>query len=139
MLAERRRRRADGRGWEWAYNVANVEYTEFERLGVPDEAAAGSALSRFPANTNVLYVGLQARALRKRAPAAGGLAVVLCVGLVCVGFDAHAEGDSLSCCSHSAAGAARDRRVAGAARARPSACACDAVFGADARFWACTK
>ena len=61
MLAERRQRRRDGRGWEWAYNVANVEYTEFERLGVPDEAAAGSALSRFPANTNVLYVGLQAR------------------------------------------------------------------------------
>ena len=60
MLAERRQRRRDGRGWEWAYNVANVEYTEFERLGVPDEAAAGGALSRFPANTNVLYVGLQA-------------------------------------------------------------------------------
>lgn len=72
MLAERRHRRRDGRGWEWAYNVANVEYTEFERLGVPDEAAAGSALSRFPANTNVLYVGLQAR--RCGCPASSCLA-----------------------------------------------------------------
>lgn len=68
MLAERRQRRRDGRGWEWAYNVANLEYTEFERLGVPDEAAAGSALSRFPANTNVLYVGLQARHSRLSVP-----------------------------------------------------------------------
>jgi hypothetical protein len=83
VLAERRRRRADGRGWEWAYNVANVEYTEFERLGVPDEAAAGSALSRFPANTNVLYVGLQARARGAGGgPTAGGLACTLCVGFM---------------------------------------------------------
>ncbi|KAK9827994.1 hypothetical protein WJX81_006283, partial [Elliptochloris bilobata] len=77
VLAERRQRRADGRGWEWAYNVANVEYTEFERLGVPDKAAAGSALSRFPANTNVLYVGLQAveGAVRAGIAAGGGAAL----------------------------------------------------------------
>lgn len=40
--------------------MTNVEYTEFERLGFADEQAAeGSNLSKFPANTNVLYVGLQ--------------------------------------------------------------------------------
>jgi hypothetical protein len=42
-----------------SYHVTNVEYTEFERLGIEDKAAAdGSSLSLFPANTNVLYVGL---------------------------------------------------------------------------------
>jgi hypothetical protein len=44
----------------YEYRVTNVEYTEFERLGFADEQAAdGSNLSKFPANTNVLYVGLQ--------------------------------------------------------------------------------
>jgi hypothetical protein len=51
--------RPDG-SYEYAYNVTNVEYTEFGRLGVSDECADGSQLSRYPANTNVLYVGLKA-------------------------------------------------------------------------------
>ena len=53
----------DGR-WQYEYGLTNIEYTEFERLGILDqplEGASGSAqLSVFPANTNVLYVGLQA-------------------------------------------------------------------------------
>ena len=41
--------------------MSNVEYTEFERLGIDDRPASnGSRHSAFPANTNVLYVGLQA-------------------------------------------------------------------------------
>lgn len=50
---------ADG-GWQHAYSYTNIEYTEFERLGMSDEPMAGSATtSRFPANTNVLYVSLK--------------------------------------------------------------------------------
>ncbi|PNH08896.1 hypothetical protein TSOC_004536 [Tetrabaena socialis] len=47
--------------WVYEYGVTNVEYTEFERLGLSDEAvSANSKTSVFPANTNVLYVGLRA-------------------------------------------------------------------------------
>lgn len=54
---------SDGR-WQYDYGLTNIEYTEFDRLGITDqplEGASGAAqLSVFPANTNVLYVGLQA-------------------------------------------------------------------------------
>lgn len=47
--------------WVYEYGVTNVEYTEFEKLGLSDEAvSAGSKTSVFPANTNVLYVGMRA-------------------------------------------------------------------------------
>lgn len=46
-------------GYEYTYNVTNVEYTEFDRLGVADECLEGSQYSRYPANTNVLYIGLE--------------------------------------------------------------------------------
>ncbi|KAG2483473.1 hypothetical protein HYH03_017656 [Edaphochlamys debaryana] len=47
--------------WVYEYGVTNVEYTEFARLGMSDEAvSAGSKTSVFPANTNVLFVGLGA-------------------------------------------------------------------------------
>ena len=59
VLLERKVRQADGRV-EHAYNVTNVEYTEFEKQGICDvPAAPGSQYSCFPANTNVLYVGLK--------------------------------------------------------------------------------
>ncbi|GIL74006.1 hypothetical protein Vretimale_5061 [Volvox reticuliferus] len=66
VLQERRRwvpedgSSASGSGrWVYEYGVTNVEYTEFERLGLNDEAvSANSKTSVFPANTNVLYVGL---------------------------------------------------------------------------------
>ena len=47
----------------YEYRVTNVEYTEFARLGIPDSSIDDdSELSVFPANTNVLYVGLGVRA-----------------------------------------------------------------------------
>eukprot|EP00892_Ulva_mutabilis_P001452 jgi/Ulvmu1/11307/UM074_0022.1 len=59
----RRRSRRDGGGWEYEYGVTNVEYTEFQRLGIADVATEeGGAESCFPANTNILYVGLAAAA-----------------------------------------------------------------------------
>ena len=59
VLLEKRVQRPDGRV-EHAYNVTNVEYTEFEKQGICDvPAAPGSQYSCFPANTNVLYVGLK--------------------------------------------------------------------------------
>ena len=48
-----------GGGSEYAYNVTNVEYTEFERLGISDEQAEDSTSSLMPANTNILYVNLK--------------------------------------------------------------------------------
>ena len=60
------------------YAVTNVEYTEFARLGIEDVAAeAGSNHSAFPANTNILYVGLEAaRKKVDEAVAAGGSGVL---------------------------------------------------------------
>ena len=61
VLLERKVQRNDGRT-EHAYNVTNVEYTEFEKQGICDvPAAPGSQYSCFPANTNVLYVGLKVK------------------------------------------------------------------------------
>ncbi|GAX76097.1 hypothetical protein CEUSTIGMA_g3540.t1 [Chlamydomonas eustigma] len=53
----------DGR-WQYEYGLTNIEYTEFDRLGITDQPVEGAhdaaQLSAFPANTNVLYVGLTA-------------------------------------------------------------------------------
>lgn len=38
--------------------ITNVEYTEFKRHGIEDKGVNGSHYSLFPANTNVLYLGL---------------------------------------------------------------------------------
>ncbi|CAG9465799.1 unnamed protein product [Pedinophyceae sp. YPF-701] len=62
VLAERRVRGADGRE-VFEYGVTNIEYTEFDRLGVEDSAHEDdedSGLSRFPANTNVMFLSLAA-------------------------------------------------------------------------------
>mmetsp|Transcript_2837 Transcript_2837/g.9609 ORF Transcript_2837/g.9609 Transcript_2837/m.9609 type:complete len:690 (-) Transcript_2837:227-2296(-) len=43
----------------YTYGVSNVEYTEFDRIGLKDAPPPDkpdSTLSKFPANTNVLYV-----------------------------------------------------------------------------------
>jgi hypothetical protein len=62
-----------GGSWAYEYAITNVEYTEFERLGIEDVAVEGSNHSVFPANTNILYVGLDAaRAQVEAAVAAGG-------------------------------------------------------------------
>lgn len=55
-------------------NTQTHTHTEFERLGISDQPMhEGSAHSAFPANTNILYVGLAAaRAAVSAAIAAGG-------------------------------------------------------------------
>lgn len=83
LLRERRRPGASSSEGEAApaptYRVTNVEYTEFARLGIRDRAAAdGSPRSLFPANTNVLYVGLpQVEAAVREGVAEGSTAAVL--------------------------------------------------------------
>ena len=45
---------------EFVYGVSNIEYTDLDRLGVSDKANGdGGTESAYPANTNVLYVGLK--------------------------------------------------------------------------------
>lgn len=54
---------SQGGGVGYEYGITNIEYTEFKRLGIADEAQSeGSALSVFPANTNVLYLSLKVTA-----------------------------------------------------------------------------
>ncbi|KAK9801940.1 hypothetical protein WJX73_008251 [Symbiochloris irregularis] len=72
LVQERRTQQPGSEAPEHTYNVTNVEYTEFEKLGISDECAEGSGYSRFPANTNVLYVGLRAAALAVKAGIAAG-------------------------------------------------------------------
>ncbi|KAH7283470.1 hypothetical protein KP509_34G009000 [Ceratopteris richardii] len=43
----------------WDYSVTCIEYTEFNKLGIPDvPVSPGSMQAQYPANTNVLYVDL---------------------------------------------------------------------------------
>ena len=63
--------------------MTNVEYTEFERLGMADSSIdEASTQSVFPANTNVLYVGLQvsARGQGRLPRATCGAEVPACYG-----------------------------------------------------------
>lgn len=66
----------------YSYGVSNVEYTEFERLGISDQgqgdcSTSGSTLSVYPANTNILYVNLQRiRSAVEEGMRAGGGAVL---------------------------------------------------------------
>lgn len=41
------------------YRISNVEYTEFSKMGIEDQGVNGTSFSLFPANTNVLYLGLK--------------------------------------------------------------------------------
>ncbi|GFR51311.1 hypothetical protein Agub_g13676 [Astrephomene gubernaculifera] len=69
-----------GGRWVYEYGITNVEYTEFERLGLSDEAVPGSSgtTSVFPANTNVLFVGLMgARKIVEQAISRGDGAQLL--------------------------------------------------------------
>ena len=96
VLMERRLKRADGEGYEYAYNVTNVEYTEFGRLGVSDECLDGSSqYSRYPANTNVLYIGLKVSTpvIQPAIPMECGDTVCAC----CFGMTALAD-SRIGCC-----------------------------------------
>uniref|UniRef100_A0A7S3QX17 UGP3-like C-terminal hexapeptide repeats domain-containing protein n=1 Tax=Dunaliella tertiolecta TaxID=3047 RepID=A0A7S3QX17_DUNTE len=53
------RKRWEGGAWKYEYGYTNIEYTEFGRLGMSDQPTEhNSTTSKFPANTNVLYVNL---------------------------------------------------------------------------------
>eukprot|EP00850_Spirogloea_muscicola_P007041 SM000034S12795 [mRNA] locus=s34:807597:812161:+ [translate_table: standard] len=57
----------------WEYGVTCIEYTEFDKLGIADvPVSSGSMQSQYPANTNVLYVDLEAveRVATSKGPAA---------------------------------------------------------------------
>ncbi|KAL2903158.1 UTP--glucose-1-phosphate uridylyltransferase 3 chloroplastic [Bienertia sinuspersici] len=43
---------------KWAYGFSCIEYTEFDKFGIPGASSSKSLLSEFPANTNILYVDL---------------------------------------------------------------------------------
>ncbi|XP_074287197.1 UTP--glucose-1-phosphate uridylyltransferase 3, chloroplastic isoform X2 [Silene latifolia] len=43
---------------KWAYGLSCIEYTEFDKFGIPNAFSHKSLLSEFPANTNILYVDL---------------------------------------------------------------------------------
>lgn len=45
----------------YEYNISNIEYTDFKIFGVPDmPSSEGSIYSKFPSNTNTLFVDLKA-------------------------------------------------------------------------------
>ncbi|KNA24035.1 hypothetical protein SOVF_019800 [Spinacia oleracea] len=43
---------------KWAYGFSCIEYTEFDKFGIPGASSSKSLLAEFPANTNILYVDL---------------------------------------------------------------------------------
>lgn len=68
---------------QYRYRVTNLEYTEFERLGVADASVDdASPYSVFPANTNVLYVGLPAVERTVRASMAAGSTEAVLPGMI---------------------------------------------------------
>lgn len=99
VVVLRERRLPGGGGCE--YNVSNVEYTEFERLGIddtPSDAAHGK--SALPANTNVLYASLAAVRTALAAGPAGafpGLLVNLSKPSASYGEAAPVRGGRLEC------------------------------------------
>jgi UDP-N-acetylglucosamine pyrophosphorylase len=44
----------------WSYGITCIEYTEFEKYGILEPTVTGSSQVSYPANTNILYVDLQA-------------------------------------------------------------------------------
>jgi hypothetical protein len=87
--------------FDYEYNVSNLEYTEFDRLGIEDvPRELGGATSAFPANTNVLYVSLDAiRAAlgAGRAGALPGMLVNLTKPSAAYGEAAPVRGGRLEC------------------------------------------
>ena len=67
----------------YSYRITNLEYTEFERLGIKDQPAKeGSNYSLFPANTNVLFVGLKPVEKALHIGIASGSASAVLPGLI---------------------------------------------------------
>ncbi|XP_040380381.1 UTP--glucose-1-phosphate uridylyltransferase 3, chloroplastic isoform X2 [Oryza brachyantha] len=93
--------RQDG---QWAYGITCIEYTEFEKYGIPEPTVTnGSFQASYPANTNILYVDLQAAeevGSRKNASCLPGMVLNLKKAvsyLDHLGFECSAAGGRLEC------------------------------------------
>ena len=77
------REEIEGSGGRAVYRITNVEYTEFERLGLEDKGATEeSEHSVFPANTNVLYLGLAQVEAKVREGVCSGTTDVILPGMI---------------------------------------------------------
>ncbi len=48
------------KGGHYSYTLTNIEYCDFKKFGIPDEPEHnGSLYSKFPSNTNILFVDLK--------------------------------------------------------------------------------
>ncbi|OEL24788.1 UTP--glucose-1-phosphate uridylyltransferase 3, chloroplastic [Dichanthelium oligosanthes] len=88
----------------WSYGITCIEYTEFEKYGIPEPTAiTGSSQVSYPANTNILYVDLQAVeevGSRKNASCLPGMVLNLKKAVSYVdhlGFECSAAGGRLEC------------------------------------------
>ncbi|KAF0923828.1 hypothetical protein E2562_007690 [Oryza meyeriana var. granulata] len=89
---------------QWAYGITCIEYTEFEKYGIPEPTVTnGSLQANYPANTNILYVDLQAAeevGSRKNASCLPGMVLNLKKAvsyLDHLGFECSAAGGRLEC------------------------------------------
>ncbi|CAL4901230.1 unnamed protein product [Urochloa decumbens] len=88
----------------WSYGITCIEYTEFEKYGIPEPTVTtGSSQASYPANTNILYVDLQAVeevGSRKNASCLPGMVLNLKKAVSYVdhlGFECSAAGGRLEC------------------------------------------
>ncbi|KAL6609811.1 hypothetical protein ACP70R_039780 [Stipagrostis hirtigluma subsp. patula] len=88
----------------WSYGISCIEYTEFEKYGIPEPTViTGSLQGSYPANTNILYVDLQAVeeiGSRKNASCLPGMVLNLKKAVSYVdhlGFEYSAAGGRLEC------------------------------------------
>lgn len=64
------------------FRLSNVEYTEFSKMGIEDKGVNGSSYSLFPANTNVLYLGLKHVENMVRKSVASGTTEAILPGMI---------------------------------------------------------
>ncbi|TVU19759.1 hypothetical protein EJB05_35930, partial [Eragrostis curvula] len=88
----------------WSYGISCIEYTEFEKYGIPEPTVVtGRSQVSYPANTNILYVDLQAVeeiGSRKNASCLPGMVLNLKKAVSYVdhlGFECSAAGGRLEC------------------------------------------
>ncbi|KAG8085859.1 hypothetical protein GUJ93_ZPchr0010g10262, partial [Zizania palustris] len=88
----------------WAYGITCIEYTEFEKYGIPEPTISnGNLQDNYPANTNILYVDLQAAeevGSHKNASCLPGIVLNLKKSVSYMdhlGFECSAAGGRLEC------------------------------------------
>ncbi|XP_062179891.1 UTP--glucose-1-phosphate uridylyltransferase 3, chloroplastic isoform X2 [Phragmites australis] len=88
----------------WSYGITCIEYTEFEKYGIPEPTVInGSSQVSYPANTNILYVDLQAIeevGSRNNASCLPGMVLNLKKAISYVdhlGFECSATGGRIEC------------------------------------------